>query len=720
MASLVHRDSTFGSIITNGMGSLITTASITMSSKIIAGDLLVAKVAFVAPTTGAVTVPAAPAGWTSPASNSSRRNLSTYGSHVNNIGIVVFTKTAVLADAGGTFTVDFTGLNVSYWTIEIDATYATDGVTPTIDGTFTFSYGDQVTQLSLGVPTPTQNGDLIYCSATTAVGDLTFLSFGRYVWIGNNGFGVNAGQVFSGFIPVVGYDQYDQNGLIGGFGGQPGQLGLEGAYCGWHATTVPPTPIMFAGTTTSIIAVAYAVKAANAGVVFMGIWPQNWNAGRTSVTSSYMPGAAANIANTVIIAQIVQGGNGGGSATVGQVVTPPAGWTAIGSQIKDATSNISQDLFFHVVAGGDGVNWSFTVPIATQLGIAIVTIGLVNTTTPAEVVATATQPLVSNGAVGQGALVAPSITPLGTDELLLWLFGGGWAGNNGITSLSSGPSKGYKAPWTPSSTGESGPVCSAYGGVENCGTQYFYTNASFAKPGAAHTLALKASGAIVRPAANVRIDQMAIIAIGLGGAPIPAPPSGGLYAINVLPGSIPRENDHVHAVVRQVSSIGATALYFEPETSKVLAGWNTGIYHLEENGIVVDDGTGTLPFSLRPISVYTGDKYTGKGQRIFLDINPGGNTFSVYASVDGVDYLLSAAVTGTSRTKFEFPFNITGSVIGAYITTTGGFGVVEVHRFAIEADISGLDDQGSQGGPQAAALRPLYGGQPPVPAGGKS
>lgn len=717
MASLIHRDTSTGNSTST---IVVTSGAITLSSKIVAGDLLVAKVFFAA-NAGSVTAPSAPAGWTSPASNSSIQSIASLGSGSNNIGVIVFTKTAVLADASGTFTVDFTGKNVYNWAIEVDATYATDGVTPTIDGTFAFSYVDQATQLTCTAPTLSQNGDFVYCSVGTYQGNLAVFEFGQWDWKGNNGFGNIANQVHSGLIPIVGYDAFDLNNKLGGLGGQTNQMGLEGAYFGWHSTSGLQPIIMFAGTTTSMIAVTYGVKALNPGVVFMGIWTLAGGPGgnNTSLLSGYFGGNSAT--NAVLIAQFTQSSSGG--SPVGQVVTPPAGWTRIGTQLVDTTSTVSQDMFWHVVAAGgtDPNTWTFTVPIATRLSLEIITVGLVDTTTPVEVVAGTTQPSVNVGKVGAGAIVAPSITPRGTDEMLVWF----WASRNYTSfggtplSLSSGPSKTYRVPLNSSIF--NGVAAIGYGGVENCAAQYCYNDNSFVQgpSGAAHTIALKASGTIVRPAANVRIDQMAIIAIGLGGAPIPAPPSGGLYAINVIPGSIPLEN-YKHPVVRQVSAIGAQALYFEPETSKVLAGWNSGIYHLEESGIVVDDGTGTLPFSLRPISIYTGDKYTGKGLRILLDINPGGNTFSVYASVDGVDYLLSAALTGTSRTKYEFPFNITGSVIGAYITTTGGAGVIEVHRIAIEADISGLDDQGSQGGPQTAALRPLYGGQPPVPSGGKS
>lgn len=173
-----------------------------------------------------------------------------------------------------------------------------------------------------------------------------------------------------------------------------------------------------------------------------------------------------------------------------------------------------------------------------------------------------------------------------------------------------------------------------------------------------------------------------------------------LFAVNIMPESLPRDVQNVPRPTR-CHGTAATAIYYVPETGSILAGWNSGTYDLEVRGsFVADTGTGSLPFSLRTGSFYSGDKYTAKGQRLLIDINDGGNLISVYVSVDDTDYLLGATDGAGVRKKYEFPFNITGSVIGVYVTTTGGSGMIEVFRIAIEADGSGLDDAGSGGGPQ--------------------
>lgn len=176
--------------------------------------------------------------------------------------------------------------------------------------------------------------------------------------------------------------------------------------------------------------------------------------------------------------------------------------------------------------------------------------------------------------------------------------------------------------------------------------------------------------------------------------------SGNTFAINVMPGSIP----NVHYPIARCHGAAAVSLFYESDTGNVLAGWNSGIYHLEVAGkYTADDGTATLPFTLRTMSIYSGIKYTGKGQRLIVDINPGGNTFSLSISVDGTDYLLTSSLTGSSRAKFEYTFNITGSVIGALLSTTSGAGQCEVFEIGIEGDISGLDDNDTQGGPRAGS-----------------
>src|SRR6266851_5803219 len=105
MAMLVHRDATSGF---NTSSVVVTSGSINLSSKIVAGDLLHGKV-YMAANAGVLGgFPAAPAGWSSPANNSANNAAVT-------MGAIVFTKTAVGADAGAAFTLDFTGLNVYVW-----------------------------------------------------------------------------------------------------------------------------------------------------------------------------------------------------------------------------------------------------------------------------------------------------------------------------------------------------------------------------------------------------------------------------------------------------------------------------------------------------------------------------------------------------------------------------------------------------------------------------
>jgi len=174
--------------------------------------------------------------------------------------------------------------------------------------------------------------------------------------------------------------------------------------------------------------------------------------------------------------------------------------------------------------------------------------------------------------------------------------------------------------------------------------------------------------------------------------------SGQLWVANIMPQSLPGD---VQILPRPVRCHGtaATALYYEPETGKILAGWNNGTYHLEEfNAIKADDGTGTLPFAVRPSSFYSGDKYVAKGMRVFVDCNDGANMLSVYASVDGTDYLLGTTSGNGARTKYEFPFNVTGSVIGVYITSTSGINQIEIFRVALETDGAGASDVGTGGG----------------------
>src|SRR6266851_778957 len=103
MAALIHRDTTSG--VNTGPG-VTTSGSINLSSKIVAGDLLVAKVYF-ASATGVVTAPSAPTGWSSPPGNTSLQRVSFQPAGTPDFGVAVFTKTAVTADAGAAFTVDF-------------------------------------------------------------------------------------------------------------------------------------------------------------------------------------------------------------------------------------------------------------------------------------------------------------------------------------------------------------------------------------------------------------------------------------------------------------------------------------------------------------------------------------------------------------------------------------------------------------------------------------
>ena len=173
---------------------------------------------------------------------------------------------------------------------------------------------------------------------------------------------------------------------------------------------------------------------------------------------------------------------------------------------------------------------------------------------------------------------------------------------------------------------------------------------------------------------------------------------GNTFAITMVPGATPADAGALPAAAR-CHGTAATALYFEPDTTNILAGWNGGTYHLETAGNYnADDGTANLPFTMRTLSFYSGDKYTAKGQRILIDINPGGNTIAISVSVDGTDYFLGNA-SGSVRAKFEFGFNISGSLIGAVLTSSGGTGQIEVFRIAIEVDISGADDAGTSGGP---------------------
>lgn len=515
MASLIHRDTT---VNLSTSTAVLTSGIAVIPSDVVAGDFMVAKVFFAA-NAGSVTTPSAPAGWSSPAGNSSIRSIASLGSGVNNYGVVVFTKTAVAADAGATFTVDFTGLNIYNYGIVIDITYATDGVTPTLDGSIVFTYGDQVSQISLGLPILTQKGDFVYCSGSTYQGNIAIFSFGQWHFDTNNGIFFVADGPWDGPIPTVGYEQdYIGGGHHGGVGGRDNGMGLEGSYFGWHLTSAPPTPIMFAtGKTTSMLGVCYALKASSPGAVFMGTWgPIGVLGGAvSSVTAGYMPGSAALAGvgeGVIIIAQVCQSINNG---PIGQVVTPPAGWTRIGTQLIDSTGKFSQDLFWHLVTAGDPSTWTFSVPIATTLSIIIASCSLIDTTTPFEVVTSATQPSINVGRVAAGAIVAPSITPTGNDELLVW-FWGCQQGNSfaGQESFSSGVSRAFRA--AAGTVSWYGPAGIGYGGVENCGTQYCYNNNGSVQgpPGGAHTLALKASKPIVRPSANVRIDQMAIIAIG--------------------------------------------------------------------------------------------------------------------------------------------------------------------------------------------------------------
>ena len=517
MASLIHRDSTSG---VNTSAVVVTSGSINMSGKIVAGDFLVATV-YMACKVGTIGgFPAAPVGWSSPAGNS-----ATDGP--NTMGVIVFTKTAISADAGAAFTVDFTGLNIYVWAIKVVADYATDGVTPSLDGAIVFSASSgAVGSLNISPPTPTQNGDLIYLSAATYFGPLAGPGFGG-TWFGNNGIAF-AGGPYTGPVPIVGYHSYDPMGHLGGIGGgidsggSSDEMGLEGAYFGWPRTTGLPTPGFFCGTVTHVLAVAYAVKAAAPGVVFMGIWaPQNgcgngFGGPTTSKTAGYMPGSP--IAGTVLLAVVTQSGTG-----AGQTVTPPDGtWKAV-AHVLDVTGLISADVFSHVVAGGDSTGATFSVPVAICMGVEIVTIGLLDTTTPVDAAAVISQPFVNGGTTAGGGVVAPSITPKLGDEVLIWF----WCqtssiGQFGGVSLSIGPSPAF---FQGHGNGIDGIAAVGYGSLENCGTQYCYDSLAVLpnNPAAGVSLSLKAANAPAQPAANVRVDQMAIIALGLGGGGPPPP-----------------------------------------------------------------------------------------------------------------------------------------------------------------------------------------------------
>jgi hypothetical protein len=172
-----------------------------------------------------------------------------------------------------------------------------------------------------------------------------------------------------------------------------------------------------------------------------------------------------------------------------------------------------------------------------------------------------------------------------------------------------------------------------------------------------------------------------------------------LFAINIMPNSIPTDTGAINMVTR-CHGTAATAINYSYSPPEVLAGWNGGTYHLEVAGhYAKDDGTNTLPFQLRTPSFYTGEKYTGKGQRVIVDVNDGGNLISVFVSVDGTDYLLGTTDGAGKRAKYEFPYNIVGSLFGGYLTTVGGNGQIEVFRIALEVDASGADDVGTGGGP---------------------
>lgn len=128
--------------------------------------------------------------------------------------------------------------------------------------------------------------------------------------------------------------------------------------------------------------------------------------------------------------------------------------------------------------------------------------------------------------------------------------------------------------------------------------------------------------------------------------------------------------------------LGCTAFYQEKDTRHLQASFSGKIVSLEDFATVSDDGT-AIPIAWEVGGALSDIGQTGLCQRLYIDINSGGQNITVAVIADGTTYSLAPLQT-SSRQVVEYSVGINARVLSVRLT---GNVSMPVELFGVEADV---------------------------------
>jgi hypothetical protein len=131
--------------------------------------------------------------------------------------------------------------------------------------------------------------------------------------------------------------------------------------------------------------------------------------------------------------------------------------------------------------------------------------------------------------------------------------------------------------------------------------------------------------------------------------------------------------------------VASQALYFEDDTGLLIAGFSSKIMSLEAMDVTSgDDGSG-ISFDVKTPGLLADPNQKGRVDKIVIDANVAGQTLTVYAVIDDVEYTLGTLEASSVRQKHELTVDKSGRIVAARIAGTV---TAHVEIFRAKATIS--------------------------------